>query len=147
MKRRSFVTALGAAAISAVALGLGDTVAGPRARTRRRVRRRIRRRHRRRVAIRMIAGRPVWVVPIGLAAGWELVRENRVVIVKETRFVERGGARVEVAVVADSDGETEEVDLLREDTAENGKEEKGSALPDDDMTTPGVEVTGDDSKK
>ena len=87
----------------------------------------------------MIGGRHVWVVPVGLAVGWELVHENRVVIVRETRYVQKEGARVEVAVVADKDGKTEEIEVVREDNADNRKELEGSTLPDDDETTPGIE--------
>jgi hypothetical protein len=108
-------------------------------RRRRRIRRRIRRRMRRRAVTRMVRGRPFWVVPVGLAVGWELMHDHRVVIVQETRFIERDGARVEVAVVRDSDGRTEQVDLLREDTADNRKDLQGSVLSDDDKSTPGVD--------
>ena len=105
----------------------------------RRVRRRVRRRIRRRVVVRMIAGRPVWVVPVALAAGWELVHENRVVVVRETKFVEVGGARTEVVVFAGSDGKTEQIAIAREDTPENRENLEGSVLPDSDTATPGVE--------
>jgi len=122
-------------------LGTGETEAGPRARRhRRRVRRRIRRRHRRRAVRRIVNGRPVWVVPVGLAVGWELAQENRVVLVQETRIVEREGVKVEIAVVQGDDGGTSEIEIVREDTATNRKELEGSALADGDATTPGVEV-------
>ena len=81
MDRRTFVlncaTTLGLTSL----LSVGNAEAGPVRRHRRRVRRRIRRRHRRRVAIRMIAGRPFWVVPVGLAIGWELLHDNHVVVI------------------------------------------------------------------
>jgi hypothetical protein len=109
-------------------------------RRRRRVRRRIRRRFRRRAVTRVVFGRRFWIVPVGLAIGWELVHDNRVVVVKETRIVERDGNRVEVAVVADSSGSTEEVEIIREDTAENSEELEGSRIAADDRATPGIEI-------
>jgi len=113
---------------------------GPVRRARRRVRRRVRRRIRRRVTFRIVAGRWVWVAPVALAVGWELVLDNnRVVVVKETKFVERSGTKVEVAVVQGADGKTEELEIVRENTAENSKDLQGSILPDDDKTTPAVE--------
>jgi hypothetical protein len=77
-------------------------------------------------------------VPIGLAIGWELVHENRIVVVKQIKVVERDGAKVEVAVVQDSAGATEEVEVLREDTQANREELEGSVIADADQTTPGV---------
>lgn len=140
MNRRTFVlscaTTLGLTAL----LSRNEAEAGPRQRHRRRVRRRIRRRHRRRVAIRMIAGRPFWVVPLGLAVGWELLHDNHVVVVKEIKVVEREGAKVEVSVVQHADGKTEEVEMTREDNDENRKELEGSQLPDGDTKTPGVDA-------
>jgi hypothetical protein len=109
-------------------------------RARRRVRRRVRRRIRRRVAFRVVAGRRVWLAPVALAVGWELVlADNRVVVVRETRFVERDGARVEIAVVQDQNGKREELEIARENTPDNSQELQGSTLPDDDKTTPGTE--------
>ncbi|MFN7965058.1 MAG: hypothetical protein U0V87_05150 [Acidobacteriota bacterium] len=140
MDRRTFVlncaTTLGLTSL----LSVGNAEAGPVRRHRRRVRRRIRRRHRRRVAIRMIAGRPFWVVPVGLAIGWELLHDNHVVVVKEIKVIEREGAKVEVTVVQHSDGKLEEVEITREDNADNKVELEGSQLPDDDKKTPGVEA-------
>jgi hypothetical protein len=96
------------------------------------------------VAFRTIAGRRVWVAPVALAVGWELMLDNnRVVVVRETKFVERGGTKVEVAVVQGSDGKTEELEIVREDTAENRKDLEGSVLADGDKTTPGVEKEED----
>jgi hypothetical protein len=106
----------------------------------RRARRLVRRRIRRRVIFRTVAGRRVLVAPVALAVGWELaLDDNRVVVVKETKFVERNGARVEVAVVATADGKTEEIEFIREDTPDNAKNLEGSILPDADKTTPAVE--------
>ena len=36
-------------------------------------------------------------------------------------------------------GKTEELEIVREDTAENERDLQGSVLPDDDKTTPAVE--------
>ena len=142
MNRRTLLGFL--AAGTAAALTSGWAVEGePRRpavrRHRRAVRRRVRRRIRRRVTFRMIHGRRVWVVPVGLAPGWELVHENRVVVVRERKFVEIGGARTEVVVVEGSDGKTEQVEIAREDTPENRENLEGSILPDSDKATPGVE--------
>jgi len=86
----------------------------------------------------MLGGRRVWVVPVGLLAGWELLHENQVVVVKETKFVVVDGAKTEFAVVQHADGSTEQVEVAREDTAENRENLEGSVLPSDDKKTPGV---------
>lgn len=88
----------------------------------------------------MVGGRLFWVVPVGLLVGWELAYQNRVVVVKEIKTVERQSVKVEVAVVQNSDGTIEEVDILREDSDENGKDLEGSVLPAGDKSTPAVEV-------
>jgi hypothetical protein len=147
MKRRAFLVAAVLAAAGGVGAGLAAG-AGPRVRARRwqrrRVRRRVRRRHRRRVAARLVAGRRVWVVPVGLAVGWELAHDGRVVVVRETRIVERDGDKVEIVVVADPDGKTEEIEIVREDTEENSVELEGSEIPGDDGDTPGIEIDDED---
>jgi hypothetical protein len=137
MNRRNLLAAI-VTALTGVMVA-ADTQADVERRIRRRMRRRIRRRIRRRVVIRMVLGRPLWVVPVGMVVGWELVNADRVVVVKETRIVERDGAKVEVAVVQDGDGKTDEVEVVREDNADNRRQLKGSVLPDDDKTTPGVD--------
>jgi hypothetical protein len=143
MNRRRVLPSLAALFGGIFALGATE-VAGEQGRAvrraRRRVHRRVRRRIRRRVTFRTVAGRRVWVAPVALAVGWELALENnRVVVVREIRFVERSGARVEVAVVQGANGKTEELEIVREDTAENKQDLQGSLLPDDDKTTPAVE--------
>ena len=128
--------------VGLVASSPAEAVVGQRRarRARRRVRRTVRRRVRRRVTFRLVAGRRVWVAPVALAVGWEMVLDaNRVVVVKETRLVERSGSRVEVVVVQGTDGKTEELEIVRENTAENGKDLQGSVLPDADKTTPAIE--------
>jgi hypothetical protein len=140
MNRRDFAAAFAAVFGTALAVDPTNALAQPVRRRRRRIRRRVRRRFRRVAVTRVVLGRRLWVVPVGLAIGWELVHENRVVIVREIRVVERDRARVEVAVVQDSAGKTEEVEVLREDTRENRTELEGSVIADSDQTTPGVEA-------
>jgi hypothetical protein len=100
----------------------------------------VRRRYRRLAVTRVVLGRRLWVVPVGLAIGWELVHDHRVVIVRDIKVVERDGARVEVAVVQDGAGKTEEVEVLREDTSDNRTELEGSVLADSEQNTPSVEA-------
>jgi hypothetical protein len=101
-------------------------------------RRLYRRRFRRFAFTRVVFGRPFWVVPVGLVVGWELMHRDRVIVVKETRIVEKDGQKTEVALVQDSTGKTEEVEILREDNAENSEELEGSVVPDEDSSTPTV---------
>ncbi|MEQ1579487.1 MAG: hypothetical protein ABL964_02755 [Steroidobacteraceae bacterium] len=140
MNRRGFFTVLMAALSGALLAADAEAQVGVRRRARRRVRRRIRRRIRRRAVTRVVLGRPFWVVPFGMVVGWELMHENRVVVVKETKIIEREGRKVEVAVVQDDKGKTEEVEILREDNADNGKDLEGSRLADDDKSTPAVDA-------
>ena len=150
MNRRQFLTGLVAGAVSLTVLPALADAATParRRRRRRRVRRRIRRRIRRRAVRRMVRGRPFWVVPVGLAVGWELLHEDRVVVVREVRVVEVDGVKTEIAVVVPADAKVEpgrtaaveEIAILREDTKDNAEELEGSRLPDDDKSTPGREV-------
>jgi predicted methyltransferase MtxX (methanogen marker protein 4) len=139
MKRRQFLTASLGSAFGILLVTSDSAVAGPVRRRRRRVRRRVRRRHRRIAFTRTVFGRPFWVVPVGMVVGWELLHQDRVVVVKETRFVERDNTRIEVAVVQDSTGKTEEIEFVREDSARNRKALEGSVLPADDHSTPGVD--------
>jgi hypothetical protein len=141
MNRRDFAAAC--AAVFGATLAVNPTNAPAQAvrRRRRRVRRRVvRRRYRRLAVTRVVLGRRLWVVPVGLAIGWELVHDNRVVIVREIKVVQRAGARVEVAVVQDGAGKTEEVEVLREDTPDNRKELEGSLVADSDQNTPSIEA-------
>jgi hypothetical protein len=101
-------------------------------------RRYYRRRFRRFAFTRVVFGRPFWVVPVGMMVGWELMHRNRVVVVKETRIVEKDGQKTEVAVIQDSTGKAEQVEILREDNVENADELEGSVVPDDDTSTPTV---------
>jgi len=140
MNRRGFFAVLTAALSGVLLVDEADAQAGVRRRARRRVRRRIRRRIRRRAVTRVVLGRPFWVVPVGMVVGWELMHENRVVVVKETKLIERDGNKVEVAVVQDQQGKTEQIDLLREDNADNAKDLEGSRLTDNDKSTPAVEA-------
>jgi hypothetical protein len=122
-----------------LALGAGESSAydNPRRRLRHRVR--IRHRFRRRAFTRVMFGRPFWVVPMGLAVGWELVHSNRVVVVREIKVVEREGQKTEVAVVQDAEGKREEIEITRQDSAENSDELPGSEIAEDDTDSPGIE--------
>jgi hypothetical protein len=139
MNRRNFFAALAAPVGVALALKVGTALAYENPRRRVRPRLRVRRRIRRHVFIRTRFGRPFWVVPIGLAAGWELAHANRVVVVRETRFIEKDGVRTEVAIVQDESGKTEQVEITREDSADNRKNLEGSIVDDGDETTPAIE--------
>jgi hypothetical protein len=144
MNRRSLLRSLGAGLAGILVVGLpGRSEGGPRRRAVRRHRRRVRRRIRRRVAFRMIHGRRFWVVPVGLAAGWELLLDNRVVVVQSTKYVVVDGARTEVLVVKGDDGKTEEINVVREDTPQNRANIEGSVLPEGDTKTPGVDSETD----
>jgi len=97
--------------------GMGSSAeAGPWRRHRRRVRRRIRRR----AFWRAVGVRPVLVVPLAVAVGWELALDNRVVVVKEVREKE--------VVVTDSDGKTETLEIAKEDSPDNTQELEGSEI-------------------
>jgi hypothetical protein len=139
MNRRNFFAAVAVPLGAALTLKASDALAYDNPRRRVRVRLRVRRRIRRPVFIRTRFGRPFWVVPFGLATGWELRHANRVVVVRETRFIERDGVKSEVAVVQDGSGKTEQVEIEREDTPDNRKNLEGSVLEDGDTTTPAVE--------
>jgi hypothetical protein len=140
MDRRNFLSAIAALSGTAIALTIEDAQAAPLRRRRRRVRRRIfvRRRIRRHAFTRVVFGRPFWVVPLGLAVGWELAHADRVVVVKEIKVVEKDGNKIEVATVEDSKGKTEQIEITREDTPENSKALEGSKLASND-TAPSVE--------
>ncbi len=139
--RRKFSAGL----IAGLALLLaGEAEARPgrraRRRTRRRVRRRVRRRIRRRVVRRNVRGRKLWVVPVAAAVGWELMLDDRVVVVVQEQGAKKDEPDVHVLVVQDSSGKNETVEVVREDTADNSQDLKGSELPEGDTTTPAIET-------
>ena len=101
-------------------------------------RRRIRRRHRRRVGWRKLGTRRRLVVPVALIVGWELVVDDRVVVVRAIQARESEGVSVEVVTVVASDGSEQTVEILREDSSENGEELEGSLLPEGDESSPGI---------
>ena len=79
----------------------------------------------------MIAGRRVAVVPFAVAAGWELSLGPRVVVVREVRLT--------TIVVADpAGGPPEEIDIQKEDNAENTPDDRGSPITDGDTSTPAL---------
>lgn len=141
MNRREVTTGL-LALMALLAAGEADARPARRARrrTRRRVRRRVRRRHRRRVVRRTVAGRAVWVVPVAAAVGWELMLDDKVVVVVEDKGAKPDNPDVVVLVVKDESGKTQTIEAVREDTADNSKALQGSKLPDSDTTTPAVET-------
>lgn len=133
-RRTMLLCALPACAAAAAALTAGhdDALAGPRRRMRRRVRRRVRRRIRRRVAFRTVAGKRHLVVPVGVAVGWELMVDQRVVVVQKVQG--------DSIVVAAPGGAPETIVIIKEDTPENTAAQQGSVLPDGDTTTPATEA-------
>ena len=126
-----------------LALGAGESSAYDNPRRRVRVRMRGRRRFRRYAFTRARFGRPVWVVPVGLSVGWELAHSNRVVVVREIKTTEVDGQKTEVAVVEDAAGKSEQIEIMREDSAENANELEGSEIAEDDTESPGTEIPGD----
>ena len=88
----------------------------------------------------MVGKRRRLVVPVALAIGWELMVDDRVVVVHHVKHVERDGSKVEVVVIKNTDGSEEEIEVDREDTADNSKTEQGSVLDASDTTTPATEA-------
>jgi hypothetical protein len=113
LARRHFAS-MCAAALAAVAVP-GTAWGG---RRRRKVRRVRRRRIRRRVIWRTAGGRRLLVVPIGVAVGWELMLEDRVVVVHEVKH--------DVIIVKDASGKTEEIAVVKEDTDDNKVDLEGT---------------------
>jgi hypothetical protein len=114
-----------------LALGVDESFAYDNPRRLRPRRALARRRFRRHAFTRVVLGRRLWVVPVGLAVGWELFHTNRVVLVREIRVVEREGRKAEIAVIQDAAGNREEVEITREDTADNSDDLAGSEIPED----------------
>lgn len=139
MNRRKLLTAFALPLGIALVLGAGESPAYDNPRVYR-PRVRARRRFRRRVVTRVMFGRPFWVVPVGLAVGWELIHTHKLVVVREVRVVQRDGRKSEVAVVQDAAGKREEIEITREDNAENSTELRGSEIAAGDTDTPGIET-------
>lgn len=89
----------------------------------RRLFRRRLRRVRRRVLWRSVAGRRVLVVPLALAVGWELMVDEKPVVVHEVHEHH--------VVVKHADGKTEKLEIAKEDTVENSQELEGSEYEDE----------------
>lgn len=66
----------------------------------------------------MVAGRRRLIVPLAIAIGWELALDDRIVVVREVHE--------KTIVVVATDGSSETIDVVREDTAENGEDQVGS---------------------
>jgi hypothetical protein len=144
--RRTAITLLLAPALGGLSTFLPDeAAAGPRGRkaarrsVRRKTRRRVRRRIRRRAVRRTVKGRKLVVVPMAVAAGWELELEGQVVVVQEVSTKQVDGSTVDVIVVKDSSGKVATHYVLKEDNADNQASLQGSELSADDTSTPSVE--------
>ena len=79
-----------------------------------------RRRVRRRVVWRTNRGVRRLVVPVAVAPGWELVVDDRVVVVKQVH--------PDAIVVAHADGTTEKIPVRKQDTEENKQDLEGSEI-------------------
>ena len=142
--RRSFLIGLlaGATCLSPALSLAGPRTKAPR-RVRRKVRRLIRRRIRRRAVWRARHGWRVLAIPVALAVGWELLIDDRVVVVRELKTVDKNddlgkAVRVEVVVV-DGGGKSEEIVVQREDSPENAQELDGTVLGEGEKDGPSVE--------
>ncbi len=72
-------------------------------------------------------GRRRLVVPLAVAVGWEFMVDDRVVIVRDVHE--------HTIVVQHTDGKTEEIEVVKEDTEENTEDFEGSEYeeePDED---------------
>ncbi len=116
ISRRSFMAAL--IAILASPTSLVHSGPPQRRRRRRRGRRVWRRRLRRRALWRTIGGRRLLVVPLAIAVGWEILKDEKVVIVKEVH--------THKIIVEDTNGKTETIEIVKEDTKENLQDLEGS---------------------
>ena len=86
---------------------------------RRMVRRRVRRRRiRRRAGWRVVHSRRLLIVPLAVAIGWELMVDNRVVVVREVHE--------HTIVVTHHDGSTQTIEVEKENLPENSIEIEGS---------------------
>jgi hypothetical protein len=75
------------------------------------------------------------VVPVAAAVGWELVVDDKVYVVENTKK----DGDVEIFIIK-SGGETTEIAVIREDDDTNSVEMEGSELADGDTSTPGVDA-------
>ncbi len=141
MRRREFFSAIAMPMAAIAILGASGSQAYPNSRRKRRIR--VRRRIRRVAFTRVVFGRPLWVVPVALAVGWELLHRDRVVVVKETRIVERDGKKSEIAVIEDQHGQSDSVEITREDTTDNAANLPGSVVSEGDNRTPAIESEED----
>lgn len=75
----------------------------------------------------MRSGRWLLQIPAATVVGWELVVEDRVMLVTDTK-TEDGVEYLVVEPVAG--GKAETVEVVREDTPENGEEHEGTEIED-----------------
>jgi hypothetical protein len=87
----------------------------------------------------MLGPRRLVVIPVGLLIGWELAlaagTKETVVVVREVKSTASG----EVLVVSQPNGAVEEIEVIREDNADNKTELQGSELAANDTSTPATE--------
>lgn len=67
-----------------------------------------------RVQLREAPGRLQWVVPAGLAVGWQLLHEDRLVRVRALWCVQVEGTPREMARVVDAGGLARDVEIVRD---------------------------------
>jgi len=118
--RRRFLASILTGLLWLLVPGLGE--AGPIERRRRRRRRRYRR-IRRHVAWRVLGPRRLLVVPAAVVVSWELAIGPRIVIVEEVHH--------DHIIVKHTSGETEKIEVVKEDTTENTKDLEGSEVEEE----------------
>lgn len=146
MTRRNVMQLFGAAILSITTGVLAGPLLRAERRQLRRMRRRIRRRIRRRVFFRSIHGRRFLVVPVAIAAGWELQIDKEVVVVKEVRVIKKDGLTSETIVTTHPDGTEKEYPVVREDNQDNSVELEGSELSQNEQEIPHIESEAKDSR-
>lgn len=82
---------------------------------------------------RTVAGRSVVVIPVATTVGWELEVESQVVVV--TSVQPASGDQPETITVQDSSGSTSTMEVVREDTADNGVELEGTEVEEEPAAT------------
>jgi hypothetical protein len=75
-----------------------------------------------------------------MVAGWELMIDKKIVVVKEVRTVKKDNKKSEVLVVHCADGKEKEYVIVREDTKKNSVDLEGSEIGEDEKDVPYKEV-------